>query len=151
MDYQEYLDKYVSYDRILARRIWAAMIDYLVYFLLLILYSYFFGEVQEWGFKENGGFAFKVNPGFLPTILLWFLYFPIVESLLGYTLGKGILDLRVVPKDRNDFSFIISLKRHLLDPIDFAFFGLVGILLIKFSKEHKRLGDFWAKSLVVKE
>jgi uncharacterized RDD family membrane protein YckC len=151
MDYQEYLDKYVSYDRILARRCWAALIDYVVYFLLLILYAYFFGDVQEWGFKDNGGFSFRVNPGFFPTVILWFLYFPAIESIFGYTLGKGALDLKVIFQDKKEFPFVVSLKRHLLDPIDFAFFGLVGILFIKFSEEHKRLGDFWAKSLVVKE
>ncbi len=151
MDYQEYLEKYVSYDRILARRCWAALIDYVVYFLILMLYGYIFGDVHGWGFNENGGFSFRVNPGFFSTVILWFIYFPITESILGYTLGKGALDLKVIPQDRKDFPFVVSLKRHLLDPIDFAFFGLVGILLIKFSKEHKRLGDHWAKSLVVKE
>lgn len=151
MDYQEFLDKYVAYDRILARRCWAAITDYIVYYLLLILYSYFFGDVQEWGFKENGGFAFRVNPGFFPTVILWLSYFPLTESILGYTLGKGGFDLKVIPHDRKDFPFIVSLKRHLLDPIDFALFVLVGILCVKFSQEHKRLGDFWAKSLVVME
>ena len=151
MDFQEYLEKYVSYDRILARRCWAAVIDYLVYFIILMLYGYFFGDVQDWGFKESGGFAFRVNPGFFPTIILWFLYFPTVESILGYTFGKGLFDLKVIPEDKKEFLFVVSFKRHLLDPIDFAFFGLIGILFVKFGKEHKRIGDHFAKSLVILE
>lgn len=151
MENPEYIDKYNSYDRILARRGWAAIIDYLVFSIIILLYGYFFGEIQEWGFKENGGFALRVNPGFFTTIILWVLYFPTIESIFGYTLGKGALDLKVVCQDRKDFPFVVSLKRLLLDPIDFAFFGLVGAITIRTSKEHKRLGDFWAKSVVIKE
>lgn len=151
MDSQKYIDKNSSYDRILARRGWAAIIDYLVFFIIIILYGYVLGDIQEWGFNENGSFAFRVNPGFFPTVILWIIYFPTIESIFGYTLGKGALDLKVICQDRKDFPFVVSLKRHLLDPIDFAFFGLVGAMIIRTSMEHKRLGDFWAKSLVIKE
>lgn len=151
MDYQEYLDTYVAYDKILAKRCWAAILDYLFYFIILMLYGYFLGEVHEWGFKEEGGFAFNVDAGFFATVFIWFLYFPVIESSLGYTLGKGLLDLKVVPEDKKEFPFIVSLKRHLLDPIDFAFFGIVAVLLVKYNKRHKRLGDYWAKSNVIVE
>ncbi len=43
-----------------------------------------------------------------------------------------------------------SFKRHLLDPIDMFFFGLIGILTIKNSVKNQRLGDMWAKTIVMK-
>jgi len=151
MDYQEYLDKYVAYDFILAKRCWAALIDYILYFLILALYCFISGDVYLQGLKDDGNFAFNMNPGLIPTVIIWFFYFPTLESILGYTPGKGIFDIKVISEDRKEFPFVVSLKRHLLDPVDFAFFGLVGIISIKYSKQHKRLGDFWAKSLVVKD
>jgi len=80
--------------------------------------------------------------------VLWFIYFPVVEGIFGYTLFKGLFDLKVVPDRRRDSHFAVSLKRHLLDPVDFAFFGLVGIILVKSRDDHKRLGDMVAYSHV---
>jgi hypothetical protein len=47
MDYEEYLQQYVSYDPILTRRFWAALLDYVTYFILVTIYTYFFGTVQQ--------------------------------------------------------------------------------------------------------
>jgi hypothetical protein len=44
-----------------------------------------------------------------------------------------------------------AFKRHLLDPVDFAFFGLVAIILVKTRDDHKRLGDMVADSHIVRE
>jgi uncharacterized RDD family membrane protein YckC len=84
-------------------------------------------------------------------VLIWLIYFPFIESRLGYTLGKGLFDIKVVRERKSDSPFFVSLKRHLLDPVDFFFFGFVAVLLVKFTMKHKRLGEFWAHSLVVKE
>ncbi len=150
MEYQQYLDQYVSYDPILARRCWAAIIDYVLYFIFLILYTHLVGNVKAWNL-DSGSFHVSLTPGPIPMIILWLLYFPMMESLFGYTLGKGIFDLRVIRERKDDFPFAVALKRHLTDPIDFAFFGVVGILMVRLTKNHKRLGDMLAHSLVIRE
>ena len=45
---------------------------------------------------------------------------------------------------------IQSFKRHLLDPIDMSMFGLIAIIIIKNTNYNQRLGDLWAKTIVVK-
>ena len=149
MEYQDYLDKYVSYDKILVKRCWAAIIDYLVFYIIVILYGYFFGTINEWYYNPPFDFTFNVDTG-LGTIIIWFLYFPIIEAMLGYTIGKGLFDLKVVQENKKDFLFSVTLRRHLLDFIDlFLFFGLVGIIMVKYTEEHKRIGDYFANSRVV--
>ena len=150
MEYQEYLDRFVAYDAVLMRRCWAAFFDYLIYVILVFLYGYFFGEINEW---ETGGgsFKFSVDPGFLGKTIIWILYFPLCEAVFGYTLAKGLLNLKVVLDRKNDFPFAVTFKRHLLDVVDFTLFGAVAVLTVKFTREHKRLGDLFAHSRVVQE
>ena len=42
-----------------------------------------------------------------------------------------------------------AFKRHLVDPIDFLIWGLSAAIAIKNSDKHQRLGDMWAKTIVV--
>lgn len=149
MEYKEYLDKYVSYDNILMRRCWAALIDYGVFYILLLLYGYFFGNVKEWYFYSFDSYSYNVDLGLaMPTI--WFLYFPLLEAMFGYTPGKGLFDLKVIQENKKDLFISVTIRRHLCDIIDFfILFGIGAILLVKFTDEHKRVGDFWANSKVV--
>ena len=41
------------------------------------------------------------------------------------------------------------MKRHLLDPIDLLFYGIPAIITIKNTEKHQRLGDLWAKTIVI--
>ncbi len=149
MNYEEYLDKYVSYDKILFRRCWAAAIDYAIFYVLVILYGYLFGKVNVWYFHSFNDFKFNVDSG-IAMFIIWFLYFPIFEAMFGYTLGKGLFDLKVIQEKKNDLLISVTLRRHLLDIIDFFFFfGIVAVLMVKFTEEHKRIGDYVANSRVI--
>ncbi|WP_394335734.1 RDD family protein [Flavobacterium cyanobacteriorum] len=53
-------------------------------------------------------------------------------------------------ENRNKPTFFQSLKRHVLDPVDMFPFGLIAIITIKNTDKHQRLGDLWAKTIVVK-
>ena len=59
----------------------------------------------------------KVQPNIYLIVLIWLvnvLYKPVLESVLGYTVGKGILRLRVVDRGTNrNISFEQSLLRYL--------------------------------------
>ena len=137
---------YLAYQGVLARRAWAAILDYLLFLVILSVYISVFGE---W----VGNFTYYIHGlrHVLGVIILWFLYFPVVESIWGYTLFKGLFNLRVVPDRKGDFPLWNSLKRHLLDPVDFVILGLVAILLSTLRSDHKRLGDIVARSHVVRE
>jgi uncharacterized RDD family membrane protein YckC len=149
MDYVQYLDQVVSYDRVLAKRAWAAIIDYFVYTLLLMLYSYFFGTFQR---PDNGYLiSIQFNPGFFATVLIWILYFPTMESIFGCTLAKRLFHLRVVREHRTDFPFFVAFKRHMFDWLELLPFGIIAALTARFSQHHKRLGDMIAHSRVIFE
>jgi uncharacterized RDD family membrane protein YckC len=46
-------------------------------------------------------------------IPIWLIYFPIMESVIQSTLGKRIMNIKVVGADNNSLSFIKSLKRNI--------------------------------------
>jgi len=85
----------------------------------------------------------------LPIPTVWFIYFVVIEAINGATLGHQGLDLKVLTVDRNEIEFTQALKRHLLDPIDIFIYGIPAIIAIKNSDRHQRLGDMWAKTIVV--
>jgi uncharacterized RDD family membrane protein YckC len=129
----------------LGKRFAAALIDYglvMSYFTLLI---YLFGEPND-----DGGYSVNGWPGFSIT-LVWFVLTVGLEQLTGSTLGNKSQGLKVVPKinPRKSLTFGQSLKRHLLDIIDLWPFGLIGVLTIKNTEYNQRLGDLWAKTVVL--
>jgi uncharacterized RDD family membrane protein YckC len=140
MDYREN----VTYDPLLVRRCWAAFLDYLFFFGLVFVYVYLTGEVQEDGTYAVHGFSHL-----LLILFIWIVYFPGIEGGVGYTLFKGLFDLKVLRESKRDYPFVVSFKRHMLDPIDFAFFGIIGIIMVKVRSDHKRLGDIFARSRVI--
>jgi uncharacterized RDD family membrane protein YckC len=140
MDYQEY----VKYEPFLARRAWAAIFDYLLYLGILYAYVIFFGTPNEQGMLEAKGIHHVLG-----VFILWVLFFPVMEGMFGFTLFKGLFDLKIAPERRKVPRFVVAFKRHLLHPIDFFLFGVVAIILVKTREDHKRLGDMLAHSRVV--
>jgi uncharacterized RDD family membrane protein YckC len=150
MDYKTYYNQYLSIDPILARRCWAALLDYFAFCAAFMVYTYGTRNLVEIVLGLQS-FNFQSNASPLILILLWVIYFPGAEAMFDATLGKAAFDLKVVYEVKDSFHFISSLKRHILDIIDFQFFGLVGILTVKLSAEHKRVGDFWGHTTVIIE
>ena len=74
-----------------------------------------------------------------------------LESGLGATIGNSLVGLKAIPKNGTNrkLTFSESFKRHLLDPIDMFFFGLVAIITIKNTEMNQRIGDLGAKTIVV--
>lgn len=135
----------VRYEFVLVRRAWAAALDYILYGGMVLGYLTIFGTKDDSGSIILNGFHHLFALSFL-----WFLYFPVTEGLLGYTLFKGAFDLKVIAERRQDLLPVVTLKRRLLDPIDLLIsFGAVGIVLAKTRSDHKRLGDMLAHSRVV--
>lgn len=128
----------------LLRRTLATIIDYGLY---LIFFSWL---VMTYGKpNDEGGYTLSNDPKSWWIFIVWFIYFPVIESIKGQTLGKLILGLRVVTKAGNPISFWQALKRHLVDILDFFFFGIVAFITIKNTPDHQRVGDLWAKTIVI--
>ncbi|WP_298549248.1 RDD family protein [uncultured Aquimarina sp.] len=130
----------------IGRRILAGFIDYIIIYTFFFTYLYAYGEPDSEGvYSVSGVLA-------LPPILLWGLMTIGIEQLFGATIGNSIVGLKPVSINGIDekLSFGQSFIRHLLDPIDMFFFGLVGILAIKNSDKNQRVGDLAAKTIVLR-
>lgn len=81
------------------------------------------------------------------------VYFPVLEGLKGYTVGKKLLRIRVVDQHGNLPGIPKAIVRSLLRIIETnpVFLGGVpaGIIALV-SKKKQRLGDMLAKTYVVK-
>ncbi len=72
------------------------------------------------------------------------------EWALTATLGKYLMGLRVLSINGEDCSFLQSLKRNILRfLIDSQLFYLVGFAIAMTNPRRQRLGDKWAKTIVV--
>lgn len=85
--------------------------------------------------------------------IIWMGYYIILETVLnGQTIGKRVVNIRV----RKDLGYAPGfwdiLLRNLIRPVDFlpSFYG-TGFLTMFLNNKAKRLGDFAAGTIVVKE
>lgn len=117
------------------------------FFALVGMYS-----ASKWGGFTEHGFSLEGKPAAMSlgaVLSLGFLYYLILEGLLGCTLGKAIMGLRVRMLSGDPCGFKASLTRNLLRLVDSLGLYLVGFLIASFSKARQRLGDHLAKTVVV--
>lgn len=129
----------------LTKRFLAGLIDY------AIIYAFFYAFISAFGeSNEEGGYSVTGFLALVP-ILFWFVFLVVLETFFGATLGNSIVGLqpKSLTKNNGELSLGQSIKRHLLDPIDMFPFGLLGIMAIKNTDRNQRLGDIWAKTIVV--
>jgi uncharacterized RDD family membrane protein YckC len=127
------------------RRVVAGLIDYILIFGATYAYLKEFGQATEEGYMITG------LPALFP-IVIWLSLTVILEQVLGATIGNGIAGLKpgVLHRPEKKISFGQSFLRHLADPLDMFFFGLVGVLTINNSVNKQRLGDIWAGTVVTR-
>jgi uncharacterized RDD family membrane protein YckC len=127
----------------LKKRIFATLLDYLIFGLLWYLYMGFFGTVEE-----EGTLVVR-NLMMVPLIVLWIVYFIVVEGIGGATLGHQAFHLKVLTIRRDKIGFTEASIRHLLDLIDIWCYGIPALIAIKYTEKHQRLGDLVAKTIVI--
>ena len=120
---------------------------------LAFIFDMFF--IMFLAFSINGllGIFFKLDSEVYQNVMLYVLlaivlpYIFFGEIIFKNTFGKYLFGLEVVNKDDYQRPKIINfLKRGLIKVI----WPLEGLVLL-FSKNKKRLGDLWAKTIVVKK
>jgi uncharacterized RDD family membrane protein YckC len=88
--------------------------------------------------------------GTIGTIIL-LVYYIVLETTQGATLGKMALGIRVVNQDGSPITWSQSLIRNILRIIDCLFAYLVGAIFIWTSPTKQRLGDKAAHTYVVRK
>ena len=112
----------------------------------------------------NGGFTIESSKVFssgtgmfylvlLPSLLIYFLYHPVLEVVMnGRTPGKRKAGIRIVAKDGSSASGGAILLRNLFRLIDsLPVFYVLGIIVCLFNKQHLRIGDMAAGTVLVYE
>ncbi|MCG8306213.1 MAG: RDD family protein [Cytophagales bacterium] len=126
----------------LGDRIFAYLIDVLIMISVTVVLTIILGY--------SGAFdaqPFLVLLAFLPA----FFYHLILEvAQNGQSVGKKVLDIKVVKIDGSQANFAGYLLRWLLWPIDTFFYGAIAILCITIGGKGQRLGDIAAGTTVIK-
>ena len=85
--------------------------------------------------------------------LLMYGYFAIFEILWnGQTPGKRVVGIRVVKDSGRPLTAAESIGRNLMRVVDqLPFFYVVGVIVAMSNSQHRRLGDFIAGSMMIRE
>ena len=127
-----------------SKRVFATLIDYGVFFAITWAYIMYFGEETVDGYEVSGIMV-------LPIPIFWFFYFVIIEGFMQATLGHQLFYLQVRQDNYNEIDIGHSFKRRILDIIDFMFFGVPAFISIRNNKKKQRIGDMYAKTIVVND
>lgn len=130
----------------LGKRFLAGFFDYFLIYAFVLAFTFAFGEQNS-----DGEYTVTGLSALIP-ISFWIIMTVGLEIGLGATIGNSIFGLKPIPKNGTNrkLTFAESFKRHLLDPIDMFFFGLVGILTIRSTDLNQRVGDLWAGTIVIR-
>lgn len=79
------------------------------------------------------------------------IYHSICEGMHGAALGKFIFKLHVLQEDGSSVSTGAGFIRSIAFYVDGLFFGIVAIASMQSSELKQRLGDKWAKTVVVQQ
>jgi uncharacterized RDD family membrane protein YckC len=135
-------------------RFLAAFIDHLIQIAAGLIVLLIAGAFTKWTlFAGMGVWAAAVTV--LVIFAIYWGYFVAFETLWnGQTPGKRIMKLRVVREDGRPVRFfevfirnLLRLAVDLMPPFSYA----IGVVSIIFSPRSKRIGDFVAGTVVVKE
>jgi uncharacterized RDD family membrane protein YckC len=148
----------VSYELAgIGSRFVAALVDHLLQILIIIVVLLIGGQIMSGMSATNilGGSAPAWVQAFLMlfSFAVLFGYHTLFELLwAGRTPGKRVTSLRVVRDGGYPIDPYASIVRNLVRIVDFLPppYG-IGLAAIFFSSEYKRLGDYAAGTLVIKE
>ncbi len=132
----------------------ALLVDYLIWaagFLVLALASaIFLPAISSFShLSEQWATAIVV----FSTFLLQWGYFTLFEAFWnGQTPGKRVAKIRVIQRSGRAIGLFESMARNLVRYVDqIPFFYVVGVISMFSTKQHQRLGDLVAGTLVVRD
>jgi uncharacterized RDD family membrane protein YckC len=138
----------------IGNRFLAAAIDHLIQIGLMLVVFAFAGAFTDWKlFSSMNAWAAALTV--LAVFAIYWGYFVAFETIWsGQTPGKRMMRLRVVREDGRPVRFFEVFVRNLLRlALDFQPIPsyAIGVISIIFSARSKRVGDFVAGTVVVKE
>ena len=123
-------------------RIGAFLIDIFIFWSIAMIVGIFYGTPHE----EGIGYSLNGLPA-LVMFLVGFFLWPISEGIWGRTIGKRLLNLKVVTDDFEPIGMGQEFGRFILGFLDYIF--LIGLIIATTNKQNKRIGDIAANTIVV--
>lgn len=128
----------------MGKRMMATLIDYGFIFSFSFFYIMQFGEPNATGGKTINGL-----PAIIP-VLLWFIYIVVIETYYAANPGHIIAGIKVVSIDGKKLQLLQVCKRRISDALEIIpFLRLIAYILVNNTENNQRLGDIWAKTLVI--
>ncbi len=124
------------------RRAVAVLIDSILLFIVAFAIAVVTGNTSDGGFEIQGA-------PFFVWLVVGLGYFIGMEGATGATLGKRLMNLKVVKEGGAKLDWQAAIVRNVLRVIDGLFFYLVGAIVVWVSKKRQRLGDIAAHTIVV--
>jgi len=132
---------------VLGRRIGAGAIDLGVVLVIVLFVGGIFGNDVGPDAPDSARFGALDR---LLVVILAFAYYWISEARSGQTLGKRVLNIRVVSVDGSKASVGATGLRTLLRAIDgLLFYAVALVAVLATGQRRQRLGDMAAKTRVV--
>lgn len=136
-------------------RFWALLIDFALFVSLFLPATRLIKGVWIMNATDHrwARGLFITDPLCITFLIVMLLYFVMLEGLVGATLGKWMLGLRVINHDDGSKPGLArSLVRNLLRFVDgLPAFSMLGIVLVVRSPQHARFGDRVADTRVIKK
>ncbi|MDR1158799.1 MAG: RDD family protein [Oscillospiraceae bacterium] len=113
----------------------------------------FVGFLATGSYLSGNGSSLYTAAMILAAALLFFVYFIVFEGILhGRTPGKILCGLRVIRRDGRPLGWAGATVRNLFRLLDFLpSFYAVGVVSMFLSAESRRIGDFVAGTVVVRD
>src|ERR1035438_6346164 len=132
----------------------ALLVDYLIWgaglLVLILLFSFFLPGIESFS-KISAQWATAIFI-FIVFLLQWG-YFTLFEAFWnGRTPGKRVARIRVIQRSGRAIGLFESMARNLVRYVDqIPFFYAVGVIAMFVTRQHQRLGDLAAGTLVVRD
>jgi len=126
-------------------RIGAQIIDAVILGIIYLVVGYALFRTVAWSVE-----GVEAAPMVLVNLVIYFLYFMVLEGTVGATVGKKALRIRVLRDDGGPCGVGAAAIRNILRVIDvLPFIYIVGMILVARSPKKQRLGDIVAHTVVV--
>lgn len=135
----------MKYASIFSRGL-ATVLDYIFFCVVFFPVTYLVKGV--WLMQPKDHLWIIFDPICAVFLVIIFLYFILLEGVLGFTLGKFIVGIRVTDMDGGKITLKQSVIRNISRVVDGLFVNLVGVVIIHKSPINQRFGDKIAKTVV---
>ena len=138
---------------VMGRRVAALLIDLLIVwtiqFVVAVTLGITAGVILSLSGSSSSGAGGVSLLAQVLAYLISFGYFIVLEALWGRTVGKRLFGLMVLNADGSQISWGEATVRRIGFVVDMFFCGLLGFAVASGSPLKQRVGDRWAKTVVV--